>query len=133
METGFRHPLSINIIQLVRFPTMDFSDHFNILYISALLRCGVLVQLGPIHANAAGGCRWPTQGVIGTVGDRTFKTTGAHIDGSLIGGVPVTCNWRVLWQRQVGLGLVDLLRFVGVLVDDRLGYRVLMMESSLWG
>ena len=78
------------------------------------------MQLGARYANTAGGSRWSTQSIIGTGGNRTLKTTGADVDSALIGGVPVTSNRRILWKRQVGLGFVDLLGLVGVLVDDRL-------------
>lgn len=111
-------------------PTTDFSVRLSIIHVSDLLGRGILVKLGAVYTNAAAGSRWPAQGIIGTNRDRTFKATGADINGSLIGRIPVTSNWRVLWKRQVGLGLVDLLRLVGILVDDRLECEVLARANS---
>ena len=88
-----------------------------------LLGLGVLVQLVTRHTDAAASSGGATQGIIATIGSeggRSLEATRSNVNGALVGGVPVTSDWRVLGQRQVGLGLVDLLGLVGVLVDDRL-------------
>lgn len=81
---------------------------------------GVFVKLGAGYTDTAAGSRRSAQGVVSTSGNRSLKATGTNIDGSLIRRVPIAGSRGVLRQRQLGLGLVNLLGLVGVLVDDRL-------------
>lgn len=78
------------------------------------------VQLIAIHARTAGSGGGATQSGVVLAGDGLLKTAATHIDGALIGRVPVTGDRRVLGQGKIGLGLLNLFRLVGVLVDDRL-------------
>ena len=88
-----------------------------------LLGLGVLVQLFTRDTDAAASSGGAAQGIIATVGSeggRSLEATRADVNGALVGGVPVTSDWGVLGQRQVGLGLINFLGLVCVLVDDRL-------------
>jgi hypothetical protein len=78
------------------------------------------VHLGAIDAGTAASSGGATEGGIIVTRDGPLNTTRADIDSSLIGGVPVTGDGRLVREGEVGLGLVNLLRLVGVLVDDGL-------------
>lgn len=78
------------------------------------------MQLIAVYTSAAGSSGGTTQGSIVVAGDGLFETAAADINGALVGGVPVAGHRGVLGQRQVGLGLLDLFRLVGVLVDNGL-------------
>lgn len=71
-------------------------------------RHSVLVQLRSGDTGAAPGSRGPTQGTVVVTRDGTFNASRTNVDSALVGGVPVTGNWRVFRQRQVGLGTVNL-------------------------
>lgn len=83
-------------------------------------RGGVLVQFSTVFADTASCGRRAAQSAVALSGDGALQATRANIDGALVGRVPVTSHWGLLGQGQVGLGLVDLLGLVGVLVDDGL-------------
>lgn len=83
-------------------------------------RDGVLVQFITVFVDTAScGCG-PTQSAVALAGDGAFHATRANVDSALVGRVPVASHWGLLGQGQVGLGLVDLLGLVGILVDDGL-------------
>lgn len=79
-----------------------------------------LVQFRAVDTDAALGGGGATESTVALAGDGLLESAGANVDGALVGGVPVASSWGLLRQGQVGLGLVDLLRFVLVLVDDGL-------------
>lgn len=85
-----------------------------------LVRGGVLVQLRAIDTDAAGSGGGLAQSTVALTGDWGLETARANVDGTLVGRAPVAGSRGLLRQRQVGLGLVDLLGLVGVLVDDGL-------------
>jgi hypothetical protein len=78
------------------------------------------VQLCTVDAGAAASSGGTTEGGIIVTGDGALNTTGANVDSSLVGGVPVTGDRGLVREREVGLGLVDLLGLVGVLVNEGL-------------
>lgn len=78
------------------------------------------MQFRAVNTDAAGSGGGSTESAVALTGDRFLETAGANIDSTLIGGVPVAGSWGLVRQRQVGLGLVDLLWLVLVLVDDGL-------------
>lgn len=78
------------------------------------------MQFGTVDTDAAGSGGGSTESAVTLTGDRFLETPGANVDGTLVSGVPVTGSRGLFRQRQVGLGLVDLLLLVLVLVDDGL-------------
>lgn len=51
---------------------------------------------------------------------RELNGSRANTSYALIHGVPVASNWRVLGERQVGLGALNFLGLVGIFVDNGL-------------
>lgn len=78
------------------------------------------MQFRAIDTDAAGSGGGSTESAVALARDGLLETTGANIDGALVGRVPVTGSRGLIGQRQVGLGLVNLLLLVLVLVDDGL-------------
>jgi hypothetical protein len=75
------------------------------------------VELSAIYASTASCSGGATKSGVVVTRDGALDTTRANVDSSLVGRVPITGDGRLIRQRQVGLGRVDLLRLVGVLVD----------------
>ena len=72
-------------------------------------------------ASYAAGCgRGLMQSGVLFTRDRAFASPRTNVDGSLIGGLPVTGFWGLVGQGQVGLVVVDFLALVGVIVDNGL-------------
>lgn len=78
------------------------------------------MQLRTVDTGTATSSGGAAKGSVVVTRDRAFDTTRTHVDGSLVGGVPVTGDGGLIREGQVGLGLVDLLGLVGVLVDNGL-------------
>lgn len=76
------------------------------------------MQLGAGNTGTALGGRGSAQSTVVVTGDRALNASRADVNSALVGGVPVTGNWRVFGQRQIGLGTVNLGLLVGVLVDN---------------
>jgi hypothetical protein len=92
----------------------------NTLTTNIATRSGTLVQLLAVDAGTAASGSGAAKGGVVVTRDGTLDTTRADVDSSLVRGVPVTSDGGLVGERQVGLGLVDLLGLVGVLVDDGL-------------
>lgn len=80
-------------------------------------RCAV-VPFVSVYSNAARCGRRVPQSIVVFTRERTFS--GADIDGSLVGGLPVASGWWLFGQRQVAPVVFDLLGLVGVFVDNGL-------------
>lgn len=78
------------------------------------------MQLATVHADTASGRGRTTKSRVVVSRDGTLDATRADVDSPLVGGVPVTGDGGLVRQRQVGLGPLDLLSLVGVLIDDGL-------------
>lgn len=78
------------------------------------------MQLLAVDTGTAASSRGATKGGVVVTRDGTLDTTRVDVDSSLVRGVPVTSNGGLVGERQAGLGIVDLLGLVGVLVDDGL-------------
>lgn len=87
------------------------------------------MQIGTVDTGTATSSGGATKGGIVVTRDRALDTTRADVDGSLVGGIPVTGDGRLVGERQVGLGLVNLLGLVGVLVDYGLGLKFLISNK----
>lgn len=98
----------------------DVIQALNTLTADIATRSGALVQLGAINAGTAANSGWATKGCIVVTRDGALNTARANVDSSLVRRVPVAGDGRLIREREVGLGLVDLLGLVGVLVDERL-------------
>jgi hypothetical protein len=108
----------------------DYHTYVHITHIQNLtgrsIRGKVVQSLGTLASNGATGGSVGVQHI--TINTSTaagsgalaqaavvrweLKASGADISGSLVRGVPIASNWRLLGQRQVGLGLLDFLWFV---------------------
>lgn len=95
----------------------------NALAPDILARRSALVQFSSRNTRAASCSRGAAQSGVTLARNGSLHTSGADIDSALVGRVPVARSWGVLRQRQVGLGLLDLLGLVGVLFDDGLAQR----------
>lgn len=78
------------------------------------------MQFSTVDTDTAGSGGGLAKSTVALAGTGPLETARANVDGTLVGGVPVASSRGLVWQRQVGLGLVDLLLLVLVLVDDGL-------------
>ena len=76
------------------------------------------MELGARDTSTAGRSCRATQGTVVLARHGSFESTRANVHSALVRRVPVTGDWGVFGQRQVGLGLLNIGRLVGVLVDD---------------
>lgn len=109
----------------------DVLQALNTLTADIATRSGALVQLGAINADTAASSGWATKGCIVVTRNGALNTARANVDSSLVRGVPVAGDGRLIREREVGLGLVNLLGLVGVLVDERLFSNFMISKGFL--
>lgn len=126
-KNDYRTHESISILNLVRRSIRgEVIEPFSSLASNSLARGSGLVQFLAINTDTAASSSAFTQAAAIR---RELNGSGANTSDALIHRVPVTRNWRVLGERQVGLGVLNFLGLVGVFVDD--GLRIMLENMNI--